>query len=358
MGLDELLAVDGVKGIEQVVQGNTTGNGSDKKTPLFQQSMLNTIKEMDEYAWRRGEMGGLDWGFDGLNKALEGLNTGVHLVAGQSNIGKSAMCLQLAYNISMSNQHVTKEKPKKAFCLYFSLDDSANELLPRFIAIDQKIPINAIRFPKKYQDDVRFMEKREVGMDNLRMMTNHFGLMDVNAGSSIEFIEETSQKYALELAAIDENYQLVVFVDNFHDITVDSIKFGSDASAKYDYIADQLTKIATNLDTPMICTAEFRKLNGNKRPKIDDIRETTKIGYEAKAIFLCYNEVGLRGQSSSIYWQSPDTDEKMPIYEMHVGKNKFGSYKGRLFYEFVPSMSLFREVPQAGVLRYSQMIQS
>jgi replicative DNA helicase len=255
---------------------------------------------------------------------------------------------------------VTKEKPRKAYCLYFSLDDAANELLPRFIAIDQNIPINAVRFPKKYQDDVRFMEKREIGMGNLRHMTNHFGLMDVNSGSSIEFIEETSKKYALDLAAIDETYQLVIFIDNFHDITVDSIKFGSDNNAKYDYLADQLSRIGTTLDAPIICTAEFRKLNGNRRPKLDDIRETVKIIYEAKAIFLCYNEVGLRGQQSGVYWQDAgaDAEEKQPIYEMHIGKNKFGSFKGRLFYEFRPAYSMFREVPQAGAMRYSQMISS
>lgn len=274
MSLDQLLAVDGIE--VQTEQGKNSVLGGNAGLPFFQQNMLQTIQEMDEYSWKRGEIGGLDWGFEQLNKALEGLNTGLHLVAGQSNIGKSAMCLQLAYNIATHNQVPTKEKPKKAYCLYFSLDDNANELLPRMVSIDQRIPINAVRFPKKYQDNIEYMQRRQVGLERLKKLTEHFGLMDVNMGSDIEHIEETAKRYALELSKIDPSYQIVIFIDNFHDITVRNIKFGSDNNAKYDYIADQLSRIATMLDCPIICTAEFRKLNGNRRPKLDDIRETVK----------------------------------------------------------------------------------
>lgn len=56
--------------------------------PFYRAKMLQTIDAVEEYSWNRGELGGLDWGFKTLNDAFEGLNTGVHLVAGQSNIGR------------------------------------------------------------------------------------------------------------------------------------------------------------------------------------------------------------------------------------------------------------------------------
>ena len=82
----------------------------------------------------------------------------------------------------------------------------------------------------------------------------------------------------------------------------------------------------------------------------------TKIVYEAKAIILGYNEVGLRGQQSNIFWNRDDRPDKQPIFEAHIGKNKFGSFKGRIFFEFMPEMSYFKEVPEAGAQRYNQMI--
>lgn len=48
--------------------------------------------------------------------------------------------------------------------------------------------------------------------------------------------------------------------------------------------------------------------------------------------------------------------DKQPVFEAQIGKNKFGSFKGRIFFEFWPEMSYFKEVPPAGAMRYSQMI--
>lgn len=352
MNLDDVLGYTNVE--VQLGAPQETVEATADDTPDFMMRMLNTIKEMDEYSWKRGEMGGMDWGSEQLNKALEGLNTGVHLFAGQSNVGKSGIMMQLAQQIAKCNRVIDEKHPKKAFVLYFSLDDTANELLPRFIAIDQKIPINAVRFPKKFQQDQNFMERREIGIRNLKDITPHFALMDANMGTDIEFIEETSKKYAFELAKLDEDYQIVLFIDNFHDITTKDTRM--DNNTKYDFLAGELSRIATQLDCPIVCTAEFRKLNGNRRPQLDDIRETVKIIYEAKAIILCYNEVGLRGQQAQIYWNRNDNPDKQPVFECRVGKNKFSSFKGRIFYEFMPEMSYFKEVPEVGAQRYNTMI--
>ena len=54
--------------------------------PPFIQDTIRTIDAVDEYAWNRGVMG-LDMGFDCLNKAFNGLNTGVIIIGGPSNSG-------------------------------------------------------------------------------------------------------------------------------------------------------------------------------------------------------------------------------------------------------------------------------
>lgn len=283
--LESELTLDGIEGIDDIPA--VVPQAPEKQAeqsfapegyePFFKSKMLQTIDEVDEYSWSRGEMGGLDWGFDSFNKAFEGLNTGVHLVAGASNVGKSGIMMQMGWNIAKHNRIVTEQKPKKAFVIYFSLDDSNNELLPRLVAIDQTIPINAVRFPKKYQDNAHYMSRREIGFQNLKDSVMHIHMMDVNEGSDIEHIEETTEKYVLELEKISDDYQVVIMIDNFHDVTVRDMRPGADDKAKYDYIADQLSRIASRFDCPIICTAEFRKLNGTRRPGLDDIRESVLI---------------------------------------------------------------------------------
>jgi len=324
------------------------------KNPLFR-DMRQRILDVKKYCEERGEMGGMDWGFESMNKAFEGLNAGVHLIGGQSNIGKSAICMQLAWQIAQANQTPTPMRPQKAFVLYFSLDDAITELLPRFVAIDQKIPINAVRFPAKHKDDFRLMELAEIGWKNIENNVLNIAMHDVNSGSSVEYIEKTVDDYVTALQMIDPAYQIVVIIDNFHDVTVEA-KGYTEGNVKYDHIADKLSRICAKYDCPMLCTAEFRKLNGNRRPVLDDIKESGKIVYEAKAVLLSYNEVSYRNQQANVFWMEGQNSQKMPVYEMQVAKSKFGSFKGRLFFDFIPQMSYFREVPEGQVQRYNQMI--
>lgn len=326
--------------------------------PDIQREMQDTIYKMDEYALNRGKLGGFDTGYELLNEAIEGLNTGLHLIAGQSNVGKSALCLHMAWNVAQKNKAVTKDRPYKAFVLYFSLDDNANTLLPRIVSIDQRVPINAVRFPAKYEQFTNLMTRRKKGVENLLSSVDCFKMLDATKGDTIEFIEDEIRRHTLALKEIDETYKLVVFIDNFHDIGVRDMSFSSD-TAKFDFLPQELSRICTTYDIPIVCTAEFRKLNGNKRPTVDDIKEATKIGYEAQVIILCYNEVGLRGESASIFWVDPSKPtEKQPVLEAKIGKNKQGSYKGRIFFEFIAELSFLKEVSKEGSIRYNQMITS
>jgi replicative DNA helicase len=347
--------------MDNIVPFGVIGNQAPKlhieELPDIQLEMVETIERMDQYALNRGKLGGFDTGYKLLNEAIEGLNTGLHLIAGQSNVGKSALCLHMAWNVAQKNREVTRDRPYKAFVLYFSLDDNANTLLPRIISIDKRVPINVVRFPSKYEDMTNLMVRRREGIEDLKDSVGYFKMVDSTKGDTLEYIEEEIKRHQLALGQIDETYKLVVFIDNFHDLSVRDVHFNSD-TAKFDYLPQELSRICTTYDIPIVCTAEFRKLNGNKRPTIDDIKEATKIGYEAQVILLCYNEVGIRGESASIWWNDPSKAEKQPVLEAKVGKNKQGSYKGRIFFNFLPEYSTLIEADKAQAARYNQMITS
>ena len=332
--------------------------------PKFVQKMLHNIDEVNKYTWSRGELGGLDWGFESLNQAYEGLNTGIHLVGGQSNTGKSAFMLYLAQAIANANRELSARITKKAYCIYFSLDDTNNELIPRLVAIDQKIKINAVSFPKKYEHNKEIMEKREQGFENLKENVKYIGMQDANEGSSIEYIVETCKDLQIQLDEMEPNvYTLVIIIDNFHDIDVDAKGYTED-NARYDFITDKLMKLAYDLDSPIICSAEFKKISGGRRPQRDDIRSSGKISYASKNIMLCHNDYSIRQEQAGVFWELTDqsefgeeTTKKMPVWEVQIDKNKFGSQKGRLFWEFMPEMSTFRESSKENSLKYTQMLQ-
>ena len=65
------------------------------------------------------------------------------------------LLLEIMRRVIRENQYQSEDHPKKAYCMYFSLDDSNNELMPRLIASDQRITINQALFPKTLNDNQR-----------------------------------------------------------------------------------------------------------------------------------------------------------------------------------------------------------
>lgn len=325
--------------------------------PVIMQEMMDTINYVDDYAKNKDELGGLDWGMESLNTAFEGLNAGVHFVVGAPNTGKSCVCLNMAWNIVQANKN--REKP--AYVIYIGLDDSVRELIPRIVALDQRIPINLVSKPKKYAKITNMeaaMARREIGIKNLKDNIRYLKIMDQSTSpgcDNIESVERIVKHHLAELRALNENYQLVLFIDNFHDMNSE-IGYYGDEFTKFNSISKQLTAISTVLDMPIICTAEARKQNGLKRMTQEDVSGGYGIAYDAKGILLCFNEVGIKGENANLYWEQEGYLGKRPVLEVRVGKNKQASFKQTIFFEFVPEMAYIREATPAGSIRYSQMI--
>jgi replicative DNA helicase len=306
--------------------------------------MIQNIASIDQYSWNRDARGGLTSGFPLFDEAIEGgIQPGLYLFAAQANVGKSAMLLQLGQQIADLNDNV--------HVAYHSLDDSANELAPRYIACKQQITISQAKNPAKYADQPDILEKRNEGIKHLYRNAHKFSIWDSNDGTSVEIIEKRIKDMKMHFP---EGTKLVIMIDSIYDLTVESKQLQE--KALYEYVAKTVKDWCTAYDIAVLCTAHLRKLNGGRRPMTDDLKENNRLEYEANFIALLYNEVGIKEEGAQIYWLSEDSETKMPVIEMKVGKNKFGSFKGTRFYEFIPNMSHLIEAPIEDCRRYAALI--
>ena len=88
-----------------------------------------TIPQYDAFdlaAWKKGQ-GYCTKTFPIFDAAMEGLENGMFLFAGESNHGKSAVLLELLMSYCLNEDN-------NLFGIYFSLDDGADKLIPRIIA--------------------------------------------------------------------------------------------------------------------------------------------------------------------------------------------------------------------------------
>ena len=328
-------SVIGMNGVSNTIKFNFPQTPTEE----YQLAMWETINKFETEAWKPSNVG-IKTGFDCIDKAFDGgLYPGVIMIAGDSNLGKSALICNLAWNITQNNTDT--------YVMDFSLDDAMPDKLARMAACSGRLVINAVKTPLKYQNYPLMLARRKTALLTLRSITDRYRAYD---SSFSTYVEDISQEIIKQLIYFDEhniNKKIVVFIDNFHDMDIRDDPNLS-AKDKFDALAQWCQDFSTKYNITMVCSAELKKLNGTRRPQLDDMRESVKIKYAAKAVLLVYNEVHYKAEAANIYYSVNNNPYKQPIFEVHFAKNKYGGYKGCNFFEFYPDMAYLRECdPQA-----------
>lgn len=333
--------------VDQTQPESITFEFPDKPTEDYELGMWQTIDEFENNAWQQKNVG-IKTGFDSVDKAFDGgLYPGFIIIGGDSNLGKTAFLTQLAWQVSQNNNDV--------YVMDFSLDDAMPDKLARVCASSGRLIINAVKTPLNYMQYPLMLIRRKQAILNLRKNVGRYRAYDSTFSSFVEDIEKEIEQKLVYFDGNGINKKVVVFIDNFHDLNIMSRPNLSDKE-KFDTLAQWCADIAKKYNITVVCTAELKKLNGNRRAMLDDIREAVKIKYEAKAVLLVYNEVHYKGDASDVFYMKQSNPFKQPIFEVHFAKNKFHTYKGRAFFEFYPEMAYMKECDPAAQKTYSQII--
>ena len=285
--------------------------------------------------------------FDNLPEGLMGWYTGfsfwddnilgmpkkecIVALAGLENIGKTAMVAQLCWQI------VTDRRNKGIKVLVFTIDDSRAQFMPRLIANDTNLPLQAITNPKAIHDLTdadRAKIQRSWGKLRTFLGQRRLDIKDVNHGSSVAFMTRWVEKVREE----DSNSDVLIFLDNFH-------KLSGGASPRADektrtignsMAIDELTK---NYQVTVFCTMELRKHEAGKATG-QDLLNTIQLAYDNNITLQMDQELH-RDPQSDLYWQKGDN--RYPVNKLWCEKNKFSGWKGEQWLNFWPDRSKFFE---------------
>lgn len=304
--------------------------------------MMQRLQKIDDYLWKRSAEGGLITNFPLLDKALDyNILPGLYLIGAAPNTGKSALLIQLARNIADLNDNV--------HVAYHAFDDNDSEILPRYIACKEKITISQAKNPARYQDDAVVMEKRNNAIKHLYMNANKLSLWDANDGIDLESIETRIKDLRMYYG---EETRLVIMLDSIYDLVVLE---NLTEKQTHEKIARTVKGWCKTYNVAIIATAHLKK-TGGRRPTMEDLKENNRLEFETNFALLLYNEVGLKEEEADIYWVTDESEEKMPVIEARVGKNKYSSFKGTIFYEFIPDFSFVMEVSKEQSARYVSLM--
>jgi replicative DNA helicase len=154
---------------------------------------------------------------------------------------------------------------------------------------------------------------------------------------------------------MDEEANIVVAVDGLKDINFTEMNLTE--NEKVDTASRFLKDISVELDIIVMSTMHLRKLNGNRRPGTEDLRDSNRLEYEADVIYLVYNDVSRNKDAAKIYTRTGAEDSpKQPVLELDWAKNKMSSYKGRTFCYFAPEYSKAIERQEDDARRFNALV--
>lgn len=353
----------------------------------FFKTSLEDLESFDNNAWNKGD-GFKMPNFPIITEKLEGLDSGLYLFAGKSNHGKSAIMMNLMQDACSNSEN-------KLFGIYYSLDDSKNEIIPRLIAMDQSIPIGVAAKPQRWRnlideamktveysetgeviniaDDMKehdnnmepnidiekyeeYLNRREIGLQSLRDSVNHFKIEDSTKIKNADDMYEHIKMVLTYLRAEDPEYRLLIAIDSINDLRLTYKPNDNDVLAA---VAKTVKEWTVEFDCPIFASTHIRKLNGTRRPTLEDLKDSTVLVYEASVVWIVYNDVSENKQGANIYQiDSNGEGIKIPVLEIDWAKNKKSSYKGHSFCYFRPEFSKALEADKDTGERFTQLIYS
>ena len=319
--------------------------------------LADCIDEFDDKAWNKKE-GYKTPKFPSLTEGLEGWDSGLYIFAGLANHGKTAAMINILEDM------VTCEE-NKLFGVYYSLDDNKNKVIPRIVAMRESLPISLIAKPGRYQKMVdehhpdaihiaQLLDKRREGIENLKAQSNKMMVLDSQEIKSDKDLRQSIYQIYNYIKSMDEEANIVVAVDGLKDINFTEMNLSE--NEKVDQASRFLKDISVELDIIVMSTMHLRKLNGNRRPTTEDLKDSNRLEYESDVIFLVYNDVSRNKDAAKIYSRVNDDSPKQPILELDWAKNKISSYKGRTFCYFSPEYSKSIECVEDDARRFNALV--
>lgn len=345
--------------LERVMKKKPVVNSDDETIVMEDYFSLsrNNYDEFDKKARTKGN-GYKIPSYPFVEAKLEGLEAGLYLFSGESNSGKSAAMMNMIKDICSYEEN-------NLFGIYYSLDDTKHEIIPRIIAMEQSIPIGVASKPRRYEEMLEdaetcddnytiyqeYLEKRQIGLDKLKSEADKFLIEDANKIKTstdivnhIRMVKTFLKSFYSKQGDHEkaEKMNVIIAIDALNDIKLDPKVYGR---IKKDEASEEVAKfvkdLSTQFDIVVFASSHLRKLNGNRRPTLDDLREANTLVYEASVVWLVYNDVSKNKQGAKIYWN--DNQQPGPILEMDWAKNKKSSFKGRTFNKFSPNLSQIKE---------------
>ena len=337
--------------IEEMKKYNLRKSGANKidvaALIVEENALLDNIETFEERSLRSQRLLGMSTGFPVLDSKIDGMQSGLVLVSGKWNTGKSAYLTTLALNFL--------ENPTN-YVVYFSIDDGViNTTIPRFVANLSRVQINSVKNPvykieKNETMDTQMKEimkgRRNSGIEKLKSYSGRLGIKDCMDASDVNSIEKMIETY--RVIAGDRN--MFVFVDFLN--LVNPLKV-METTAQESMLASFFKRMSTKFNCPVICTVETTK--GAVTDESEGmIKGSSRLQFASDLTLLLWSDYGV-DPKSKMYFHD-ENGKPNPVVRVKLSKNKMDGWKDSIYYKFYNFESRVEEFTESEQIEFTQKL--
>ncbi len=275
---------------------------------------------------------GLDSGFDHLNEVLNGLTTGLHVLAGAPGSGKTTLAKQIADTVAAT---------EKVPVLFWSFEQSKEELRIKSLARLGQVDSRKIW---KGRTDADTWKKVEQADDKYRQGPGPW-LTIIEAGLADTIDSIRARALMAKHKAGDKPILLVL---DYLQI----IPAGKDAPdtirERVDYVVSELRRLARDLNSPVLVISSQNRdaYRGNKIPTLAAMKESGGIEFSGDCV-ICLRVNSEKSQTGN--------DSKTMRVDAHILKNRNGEL-AKVPFQFKRAWARFEEYGKAEPLEYEKAL--
>lgn len=271
---------------------------------------------------------GPDWGTQ-IPARLAGWSSGLLLISGQSNHGKSSVAISLVLNFLQRNPDL--------WVVDFTMDDDLRDRLSKYVAILSGIPPEAVKMEYSvhsalqndptalgvYRSLVDTAYNDLSGIGRLIVLDSQTLYELLNPGeSAVGIIPPTIENICRAITKVHryasaQGGQLLVLIDAINDVMIENGRNAGD-NERLSRIGSELMAISQAGGIRIIATTHARKVTNWRKPSMDDVYGASALKYAAKVITFVYNDYKARRNDSSLTIDIQPNQKAVPFMRAYT----------------------------------------
>lgn len=313
----------------------------------FETAVRDAIELASKAYQRDGHLSGISTGLRDLDGLTGGLQkSDLIVVAGRPGMGKSALAMNIAYNVASKYCGVPKpdgtvETKEGGRVGFFSLEMSAEQLATRVISERAGLPSSRIRRGEISADEFNALANTAQNIARIPIFIEESGGLSI--AQLVSRARRLRRQKGLDLMIVD----YIQLLSGSHKQGYSTNRVGEVTE-----ITTKLKALAKELNIPIIALSQLSRAveqRDDKRPQLSDLRESGSIEQDADVVMFVYrDEYYLKNQEpqeASDEWFKWEAQMKAAEgkAELIIGKQRHGP-TGKVDLQFDAKFTRFADL--------------